>query len=105
MGLEMSEKVIQVVTGIPESEQLSSFKNATLHQAGDGIACSIAITPDYPANLKSQGDIAAHLKSSFQHLADLGWQIEIQTICKVKLLASLPNSIFFTPSTSVDPKH
>lgn len=78
MMLAMSTAEIKIVTDIPESDQIDSFQNATLHQAGCEFACSISITPDYPTNLKTQGDIAAHLKSHLQHLANLGWQFEIQ---------------------------
>lgn len=62
----------------PESEQMQNFQNATLHQAGEGIACSIAIQPKYPSGIMCQQAIADYLTQSLSNLSSLGWHFEIR---------------------------
>jgi len=64
--------------GIDEEEQISSFQNATLHTAPSGLACSIAVFPKYPTDLKSMDQVTNYLKNSFIELTKKDWDIEIQ---------------------------
>lgn len=69
---------MNIKTSIPESEQESSFMNATLHSVTERIACSLAITPKYPDHVKTEQQASVYLESSLQVLKSLGWGVDVQ---------------------------
>jgi len=69
---------IKINTDITESEQESSFMNATLHSVTDLMACSISIEPIYPPQVTTQEEAKAYLIRLLQPLSDANCRIDIQ---------------------------
>ena len=69
---------MNITLNTPESAQESNFQNATLHTVTEKIACSIAITPNYPEHVKTQAQAEEYLAEFFRTLDSHGWEIDVQ---------------------------
>jgi hypothetical protein len=69
---------VKIKTNTPETSQMDSFQNATLHSVNDEIACSIAVHPAYPGDIKTEEQAKAYLQEKLRALSDEGWHFDIQ---------------------------
>ena len=60
------------------STEAGHNENATLHQASDNLACSIAVHPTYPRKDMTQDEVAAYLKKLFEPLHEMGVDVSIE---------------------------
>jgi hypothetical protein len=67
-----------IKTNVPEGEQVDNFQNATMSNVNDALVCSIAVTPKYPASVKSEADAEAYLKGVFAKLDADGWRVDVR---------------------------
>lgn len=64
--------------GVPASEQISSFQNATLTTMPSGHAISVALTPPPEMDVSNAEVLRTTLSSVFRRFVDAGWKLEVQ---------------------------
>lgn len=68
---------LNISTGISEEAQMDSFQNACL-SGHTPFAISIAIRPNVPKSVRTQEQVAEHLKRMFEPLVASGADVEIK---------------------------
>lgn len=72
-----------ISTQVDESEQMSSFQNATLYSTIEGLAMSIAVYPQYPQSINTQDQVKEYLYKHLSPICHSGWNVEVQIGCDV----------------------
>lgn len=65
----MQEELVKIDRGVSEEAQEGSFMNATLQDAGGGMAMSIATTLQVPEHIAAEGEeaVAKYVQNTLVH--------------------------------------